>query len=351
MPVWSATTLRSSVGDWSAPRPCTSWVAGASARCCSTAATRVGRPTRARGSSRPRRPNATTRAWVELARAAGEHYDTLIPALTGETGWARCGILQLATRPSDVPSWEWVAERAPGATEITGDDARAMVPVLGDVVRALHHPGAARVDGRLMCAALRRAAVEQHGVEVRAEGVDDVRALPADTVVIAGGAWTGKSRSNSPCGCRSGQCAGRSCISVSPTTPRRGRSSSPCSGTTWSRGPTRGSRSVPPSKTSGSRPMSPRAVCTRCCARHCASCRVSRRSTLREVRVGLRPVSIDDTPVLGAVPGAPGFFVATGHGANGLLLGPVSGALLADLVVGREPALDLAPFSPARFDA
>ena len=65
-----------------------------------------------------------------------------------------------------------------------------MVPVLGDVVRALHHPAAARVDGRLMCAALRRAAVDEHGVEVREESVDDVRALPADAVVIAGGAWT-----------------------------------------------------------------------------------------------------------------------------------------------------------------
>ena len=47
-----------------------------------------------------------------------------------------------------MPAWEWVAERATGATEISADEARAMVPVLGDVVRALHHPAAARVDGR-----------------------------------------------------------------------------------------------------------------------------------------------------------------------------------------------------------
>ena len=85
--------------------------------------------------------------------------------------------------------WEWVAERAAGATEISAADARAMVPVLGDVVRALHHPAAARVDGRSICAALRRAAV-QHGVDVREESVDDVRVLAADVVVIVGGAWT-----------------------------------------------------------------------------------------------------------------------------------------------------------------
>src|SRR5450631_3699205 len=75
--------------------------------------------------------------WVELVRAAGAHYDQLVPKLAGDTGWDRCGILQLATRDSDVPAWEWVAERAPGATEISADEARAMVPVLRDVVRAL----------------------------------------------------------------------------------------------------------------------------------------------------------------------------------------------------------------------
>ncbi len=76
-------------------------------------------------------------------------------------------------------------------------------------------------------------------------------------------------------------------------------------------------------------------------------------ATMREVRVGLRPVSVDDAPILGALPGvAPGgpdVFVATGHGANGLLLGPVSGALVADLVCGKDPALDLTPFGADRF--
>jgi D-amino-acid dehydrogenase len=71
-------------------------------------------------------------------------------------------------------------------------------------------------------------------------------------------------------------------------------------------------------------------------------------ATFREVRVGLRPVSDDDLPILGPVPGAPNVLVATGHGANGLLLGPVSGRLLAEVVTGGAPAVDLEPFSPAR---
>jgi len=74
-------------------------------------------------------------------------------------------------------------------------------------------------------------------------------------------------------------------------------------------------------------------------------------ATLREVRVGLRPASVDDLPILGALPGVPNVYVATGHGANGLLLGPVSGAAIADVVLGRSLNLDLdlTPFSPARF--
>ena len=52
-----------------------------------------------------------------------------------------------------------------------------------------------------------------------------------------------------------------------------------------------------------------------------------------------------------ALPGVPNVYVATGHGANGLLLGPVSGAAIADLVLGGSLNLDLdlTPFSPARF--
>jgi D-amino-acid dehydrogenase len=70
---------------------------------------------------------------------------------------------------------------------------------------------------------------------------------------------------------------------------------------------------------------------------------------LGEVRVGLRPTSADDSPLLGPLPGIDNVFVATGHGASGLLLGPVSGKLVADLIVGAPATLDLAPFSPARF--
>jgi D-amino-acid dehydrogenase len=72
-------------------------------------------------------------------------------------------------------------------------------------------------------------------------------------------------------------------------------------------------------------------------------------ASLNEIRVGFRPVSEDRRPLLGALPGHPNVFVATGHAGFGLELGPYSGALVAELVMQRAPGVDLAPFAPSRF--
>ncbi|HEY5011217.1 MAG TPA: FAD-dependent oxidoreductase, partial [Acidimicrobiia bacterium] len=69
-------------------------------------------------------------------------------------------------------------------------------------------------------------------------------------------------------------------------------------------------------------------------------------ATLLDVRVGLRPVSTTGLPLLGPLPGRPGAFVATGHGAAGLTFGPWSAAAVADLALGHDPGVDLTPFAP-----
>jgi glycine oxidase len=64
--------------------------------------------------------------------------------------------------------------------------------------------------------------------------------------------------------------------------------------------------------------------------------------------VGLRPGTPDNAPLIGALD--EGVIVATGHYRNGILLAPLTGELVADLLVsGRTPAL-LAPFAPHRFE-
>lgn len=63
---------------------------------------------------------------------------------------------------------------------------------------------------------------------------------------------------------------------------------------------------------------------------------------------GLRPAVPDGLPVIG--PGAvPGLFHAAGLYRNGILLGPLVGEIVAGLVLGQEPPVDLSPFAPARF--
>ncbi|MDK2846282.1 MAG: hypothetical protein PWR02_1213 [Synergistales bacterium] len=73
-----------------------------------------------------------------------------------------------------------------------------------------------------------------------------------------------------------------------------------------------------------------------------------------EVRVvrtfsGLRPNSVDGKCLLGESPLHPGYFIAAGHGGDGIALAPVTGKFLADLVCGRKTELNLAELSPGRF--
>jgi glycine oxidase len=64
---------------------------------------------------------------------------------------------------------------------------------------------------------------------------------------------------------------------------------------------------------------------------------------------GLRPGSPDGLPILGPVPGWDGVSVASGHFRNGILLAPITGRLLAQVLTEGKTEMPLAPFSPARF--
>ena len=65
--------------------------------------------------------------------------------------------------------------------------------------------------------------------------------------------------------------------------------------------------------------------------------------------MGQRPMTPDSIPVLGALPGQPAVLCALGHGHYGLTQGPTTGRIISDLVFGKDPGLDLSPFSIARF--
>jgi glycine/D-amino acid oxidase-like deaminating enzyme len=58
--------------------------------------------------------------------------------------------------------------------------------------------------------------------------------------------------------------------------------------------------------------------------------------------------SVDGKGVLGPIAGVPGLFAAI-PGDAGYTLGPLSARLVADMMAGRVPSEDMAPFSPDRF--
>ena len=70
---------------------------------------------------------------------------------------------------------------------------------------------------------------------------------------------------------------------------------------------------------------------------------------VRERWFGWRPMSCDDVPLLGRMPGQQCVWLATGHGMMGIGMSAGTGQLLADLIAGREPAIDPTPYAPSRF--
>jgi glycine oxidase len=67
-----------------------------------------------------------------------------------------------------------------------------------------------------------------------------------------------------------------------------------------------------------------------------------------EAWAGLRPGTPDDLPILGAT-ATPGYFAATGHFRDGILLTPVTAHVMAQVITGAQPDYDISRFSPLRF--
>jgi glycine oxidase len=63
---------------------------------------------------------------------------------------------------------------------------------------------------------------------------------------------------------------------------------------------------------------------------------------------GLRPYTHDNLPYLGQVPGWRGAYVATGHFRNGILLAPVTGLLMKEIILDQAPTLPLEPYDIGR---
>ena len=70
----------------------------------------------------------------------------------------------------------------------------------------------------------------------------------------------------------------------------------------------------------------------------------------RDIWRGLRPCTPDGVPLIGLSARTPNLLYCTGHQMLGLQTAPGSARLAADLVLGRTPLTDPAPFRPSRFE-
>ncbi|USZ67312.1 FAD-binding oxidoreductase [Halorussus salilacus] len=321
-------------------------------------------------------------AWFEFAVEGVDYYPDLVERLgaeqDGDPGYAEPGLLSVAAADAEVAAFEEAMARIerresdlgrpePGSfEEVSPAEARERFPPLADDVRrAAYYENAGRVDGRLLTRAMRRAG-EAHGLDVRRADAERVRVrdgsvtgvetdgggIDAERVVVAGGAWSPEFGDQLgvavPVDPQRGQIAhldagDRDTSDWPIVSPFRGHYVVPWGDDRVVAGATRetGSGFAPRLTAGGVREVLGE------CLRVAPGLDDAR---VEEVRVGLRPVSADRLPVLGAVPSVEGAYVATGHGATGLQLGPYSGKLVAQLVRGRDPETDLSAFGVGRFE-
>jgi glycine/D-amino acid oxidase-like deaminating enzyme len=72
------------------------------------------------------------------------------------------------------------------------------------------------------------------------------------------------------------------------------------------------------------------------------------KSLRHEAWAGLRPGTPDELPILGET-SISGYFIASGHYRDGILLAPITAALMSNVLMGKTSSLDLSPFSSTRF--
>lgn len=312
-------------------------------------------------------------AWHDFAAAAAREYPLLVERLADagetETGYRRVGALYLCDDETEAGRVFKRAVRQSADTPeigeakmLSGRSARELFPPLREDKPAVHISGAARVDGRLMAAALRRAAAMGGATRLsgtasllvrgsRVRGVEiNGGTIEGDAVVAAAGAWTGQF---------TGQAA------PVRTEPQRGQImhfSLP--GTDTSRWPVilptssghymlafEGGRIVAGATREAGSGFDYRKTAGGLAEVLSEALGVApglSGATVAEIRIGFRPMGPDVKPLLGPVPGTEGLVVATGLGASGLTMGPRAGAIAARVALGTDPGEDLAPFDPLR---
>ncbi len=312
----------------------------------------------------PERERAATALLRELAtRSLALHRELAAAGI--ETGLEERGVLYVCRSHEELQAAFAEAQAtSPSARLLSVEQAVAVEPALdvAGVAGALYCPDEAHVDPVRLVHALADAA-RQAGVAIklgteairlrpgrrRIEGVETTEGeLSADSVVVAAGAWSGR--------------LARTAGVWLPLTGAKGYHVDLAAPSTGPRIPVflLADRVVVTPfgdrvRLAGTLELSGLDLAFDA-ARLRAVERVGRRAVrgLAQERTvdlwcGLRPATPDGLPVVGRTEAFDNLLVATGHGTLGLLLGPLTGQLVAQLVSADEPGHDLTPLLPARF--
>jgi glycine oxidase len=291
--------------------------------------------------------------------AARDRYPSYIEFLAERTGIRvplnRLGILQVALSEKGIRGLHKTALAT--TSWLDSRDLQAIEPSLSHALGAMLNPDDGAVDNVALLAALHRLV----SASSRIETVQDlVTVIDADTksgtvttksratysarrVVLAAGAWVGQLA-----GARFARAVqpARGQLVSYPTSPLRHVAYGPRGyvvprGDHTIGGSTMESVGFDTSTTSeGVKKV--RAASEEICPRLSASERPT-------AWAGLRPVTPDMLPILGADPERPALVYACGHSRNGVLMAPLTGDIIADLVTGTPLSRDLAQFRPDRF--
>jgi D-amino-acid dehydrogenase len=304
------------------------------------------------------RPRPAVLPWLaRFARAAPgwEHgataiRDLSIPSLElhaqlGEefgTSFERTGTLNVYATEAGLEDGARESDRSGlRFSVLDAEQTRGLEPsLIGPIAGGVHYPAEGRVDPKRFVDAVGRAAVEagaevQTGREVRS--LDELR---AETVIVAAGVWSG-SLVDLPLEGGKGYHVDYEYTDGDPrvpsfvqdtwtvATPLPGRLR--LSGTLELAGLdlSISQRRVDAIRTVGERWFGG----------------LAGRPVL-ETWAGLRPCLPDGLPAIGRLGRA---VVASGHAMKGVSLAPITGRLVAQLLAGEQPEVDLAPFDPGRF--
>lgn len=296
-------------------------------------------------------------------------YPALIEAIERESGvnvqGTASGILvvtQVKDRVAVLQAYARVQQRNGVNTEwVDGDALRALEPALSPrILGAAHSPDERHVNPALVTKALAGAAAAA-GAEIRertmltgfvsrsgcVQGVTtNARdSISADAVVLAAGPWTGTLTK------RLG--------ATMPTPPRRGQMlayrSTELRHAIWGDDGylvPKGGGIVYAGATVedvGFRKMTTDRGLAGLRRMAAALMPSLRHAEVASAWAGLRPGSPDDLPIMGRVPGRENVYIATGHFRNGILLAPITGQLMSQLILEDRTEMPLEAFTPSRF--